>query len=123
MVDAAADTAALRRLNRRLKPHGLEVVDSGTRGRSLLAARAFIPGDCVLSSVPYASAPFPQLAPMRCGACFERPSAGSHLMRCGACKRASVCSTACQRLSWSAGHQRCVTGWYLVPTFSKMPKA
>ena len=99
------DTGALSRLNARLMPFGVEVaVDpSGIRGRCLIASKDFEPGDVVLASFPFAVAPLPELAPMRCGACFERSTS---LMRCGGCKRVFFCSKTCQKTAWTAGHKR-----------------
>lgn len=101
----ADDPAVLSRLNHRLRAFGVEVaVDpSGTRGRCLLASKDLKPGDVVLSSSPFAIAPLAQLAPTRCGACFER---SPNLMRCGGCKRVFFCTKSCQKTAWSAGHKR-----------------
>ena len=101
----ARDDSDLERLNRRLRPLGLEVTvdDIGGRGRCLRATRDFARGELALSSAAFASHLLSSHLTARCAGCFER---SARLQRCASCRRTAYCSRACQRRDWIAGHRR-----------------
>ena len=101
----ARDDSDLERLNRRLRPLGLEVTvdDIGGRGRCLRATRDFAQGELALSSTAFASHLLSSHLTARCAGCFER---SARLQRCASCRRTAYCSRACQRRDWIAGHRR-----------------
>lgn len=52
--------------------------------------------------------PIPILAirQLVCISCFKIPTAAAPLSKCGACKRVSYCSAACQKQNWSECHKK-----------------
>ncbi|KAK7752438.1 hypothetical protein SLS62_005591 [Diatrype stigma] len=82
-----------------------------TRGRGLLASRAFAPGDLIATfDDPLVVIPDSAQLPMTCSWCLSSPPPSPSAPRvtvhaCKGCQTAAYCSTACQRADWRGVHK------------------
>jgi hypothetical protein len=79
-----------------LARYGLVVQLSNSKGRCLIASRAFKQGAEVLAQEPYVAVLDGNSQHKRCDRCF---SLSSNLKRCSACKSVFYCCILCQVLS------------------------
>ncbi|KAL6909510.1 hypothetical protein ACP4OV_001791 [Aristida adscensionis] len=82
-------------LRRELAGRGLAVASVPGKGRGLVAARAFFPGEVIISQEPYVSTPNKISVGSSCDYCFT----STNLRKCSVCRVAWYCSSACQVLA------------------------
>ncbi|XP_020596663.1 histone-lysine N-methyltransferase ASHR1-like [Phalaenopsis equestris] len=79
-------------LERALSAVGLTVSTIPGKGRGLVAAKDFHPGDVIIQQEPYASSPSKSSTGSFCDGCF----ASANLRKCSGCRIAWYCGSACQ---------------------------
>ncbi|KAH9572654.1 hypothetical protein CY35_02G163000 [Sphagnum magellanicum] len=87
-----------------LARYGLVVQLSNSKGRCLIASRAFKQGAEVLAQEPYVAVLDGNSQHKRCDRCF---SLSSNLKRCSACKSVFYCCILCQKKEWLLHKYEC----------------
>nr|CAB3499011.1 unnamed protein product [Digitaria exilis] len=90
-------------LQRELAGRGLAVVSIPGKGRGLVAARTFFPGEVIISQEPYVSTPNKILVGSSCDHCF----ASNNLKKCSVCRVTWYCSSDCQKKEWKQHQLEC----------------
>ncbi|TYJ45853.1 hypothetical protein E1A91_A02G084200v1 [Gossypium mustelinum] len=93
----------MEELQASLQPRGLTLSTFHDKGRSLLAARDFYPGEVIISQEPYVCVPNNSLSESRCDGCFSK----SNLKKCSACHVVWYCGSSCQKLEWKLHRLEC----------------
>ncbi|KHG02872.1 Histone-lysine N-methyltransferase ASHR1 -like protein [Gossypium arboreum] len=93
----------MEELQASLQPRGLTLSTFHDKGRSLLAARDFYPGEVIISQEPYVCVPNNSLTESRCDGCFSK----SNLKKCSACHVVWYCGSSCQKLEWKLHRLEC----------------
>lgn len=93
----------MEELQASLQPRGLTLSTFHDKGRSLLAARDFYPGEVIISQEPYLCVPNNSLTESRCDGCFSK----SNLKKCSACHVVWYCGSSCQKLEWKLHRLEC----------------
>ncbi|MBA0555812.1 hypothetical protein Golob_025967 [Gossypium lobatum] len=93
----------MEELQASLQPRGLTLSTFPDKGRSLLAARDFYPGEVIISQEPYVCVPNNSLTESRCDGCFSK----SNLKKCSACHVVWYCGSSCQKLEWKLHRLEC----------------
>ncbi|KAJ1293970.1 hypothetical protein BS78_01G111000 [Paspalum vaginatum] len=86
-----------------LARRGLSVASVPGKGRGLVAARTFFPGEVILSQEPYASTPNKILVGSSCDHCF----ASGNLRKCSMCRVTWYCGSDCQKEEWKLHQLEC----------------
>ncbi|WVZ60218.1 hypothetical protein U9M48_010269 [Paspalum notatum var. saurae] len=86
-----------------LARRGLSVASVPGKGRGLVAARTFFPGEDILSQEPYASTPNRILVASSCDHCF----ASGNLKKCSMCRVTWYCGSDCQKEEWKLHQLEC----------------
>ncbi|KAL3729635.1 hypothetical protein ACJRO7_026722 [Eucalyptus globulus] len=86
-----------------LRDRCLTVASLPEKGRSLLAATDFHPGQVILSQEPYVFAP--NAAEPRCDGCF---ATSARLRKCSACQAVWYCGSSCQKSEWKMHRLECM---------------
>lgn len=89
-----------------------------SKGRHLIAQKAFKVGEVVISQEPYAAVLFNEHIQHFCNWCFKP---GSHLSRCSKSKFARYCSRQHQLLDWKSGYK--LESDFLVGCHPRVPPA
>uniref|UniRef100_A0A0A9FR37 MYND-type domain-containing protein n=1 Tax=Arundo donax TaxID=35708 RepID=A0A0A9FR37_ARUDO len=92
-----------KQVQHELAGRGLAVASIPGKGRGLVAARSFFPGEVIISQEPYASTPNKISAGSSCDHCFS----SSSLKKCSVCRVAWYCSSACQKKEWKLHQLEC----------------
>ncbi|CAM8939444.1 unnamed protein product [Rhodiola kirilowii] len=90
-------------LQKALSDCGLLVSALPEKGRCLLTARDFSPGEVVINQEPYVCVPNDSKGHSRCDSCFST----SNLKRCTGCHLVWYCGSACQKSEWSFHRVEC----------------
>ncbi|PKA53505.1 Histone-lysine N-methyltransferase ASHR1 [Apostasia shenzhenica] len=90
-------------LERALSARGLTVSWIPGKGRGLIAARDFSPGNVIISQEPFASSPSKFSSGSSCDRCFT----SSNLRKCSGCRIVWYCGTGCQKLEWKLHRLEC----------------
>ncbi|KAL6637067.1 hypothetical protein ACP70R_024639 [Stipagrostis hirtigluma subsp. patula] len=90
-------------LQRELAGRGLAVASIPGKGRGLVAARTFFPGEVIISQEPYVSTPNKISVGSSCDHCF----ASVNLRKCSVCRVAWYCGSACQKEEWKLHQLEC----------------
>ncbi|XP_059453924.1 histone-lysine N-methyltransferase ASHR1 isoform X1 [Corylus avellana] len=86
-----------------LNEQGLTVSTVPEKGRCLLTARDFYPGEVIISQEPYVCVPNKSSVDSRCDGCFT----SSNLKKCSACHVVWYCGSTCQKLEWKLHRLEC----------------
>uniref|UniRef100_R7WG81 Uncharacterized protein n=1 Tax=Aegilops tauschii TaxID=37682 RepID=R7WG81_AEGTA len=90
-------------LQRELAGRGLAVASVPGKGRGLVAARSFFPGEVIICQEPYASTPNRISVGSSCDHCF----ASGNLRKCSVCRVAWYCGSVCQKEEWKLHQLEC----------------
>ncbi|XP_057795841.1 histone-lysine N-methyltransferase ASHR1 isoform X2 [Salvia miltiorrhiza] len=95
----------MEELQKALNGKSLSISTLPEKGRCLLAARDFSPGEVILSENPYVSVPNKNKeSPLcKCEWCFS----STNLKKCSACHVVWYCSSKCQRSDWKLHSEEC----------------
>ncbi|PKU70842.1 Histone-lysine N-methyltransferase ASHR1 [Dendrobium catenatum] len=88
---------------RALNAEGLTVSTIHGKGRGLVAAKDFLPGDVIICQEPYASSPSKSSTGSSCDGCFST----TNLRKCSGCRIAWYCGSACQKSEWKLHQLEC----------------
>lgn len=91
----------MEELQSALSSRGLMVSSIPGKGRALVAAKDFAPGDVIIYQEPYASCP--SKFGSSCDGCFV----SSNLRKCSACRVAWYCGNKCQKSEWKLHQLEC----------------
>ncbi|KAF8757501.1 hypothetical protein HU200_010831 [Digitaria exilis] len=90
-------------LQRELAGRGLAVASIPGKGRGLVAARTFFPGEVIICQEPYVSTPNKILVGSSCDHCFV----SNNLRKCSVCRVTWYCSSDCQKKEWKQHQLEC----------------
>ncbi|KAK8549101.1 hypothetical protein V6N13_054146 [Hibiscus sabdariffa] len=93
----------MEELQASLQARALSLSTFPDKGRSLVAAKDFFPGEVIISQEPYVCVPNNSLTESRCDGCFST----SNLKKCSACHVVWYCGSACQKLEWKLHRLEC----------------
>ncbi|KAE8714349.1 Histone-lysine N-methyltransferase ASHR1 [Hibiscus syriacus] len=93
----------MEELQTALQAHGLSLSSFPDKGRSLVAAKDFYPGEVIISQEPYVCVPNNSLTELRCDGCFSK----SNLKKCAGCHVVWYCGSLCQKLEWKLHRLEC----------------
>lgn len=82
---------------------GITIAYNASKGRHIVATKAFAPGQLVLEQEPYAAVLYDEHVPGRCDHCFEVCETP---LRCGRSRLARYCSREHQRIAWNQGYKQ-----------------
>lgn len=93
----------MEELQRALGERGLSVSSLPEKGRCLIAAKDFSPGEVIISQEPYVSVPSNTSRSSKCEVCFG----SDNVKKCSACHVVSYCGSACQKADWKLHRVEC----------------
>ncbi|XWS25196.1 hypothetical protein CRYUN_Cryun27aG0049100 [Craigia yunnanensis] len=94
----------MEELQTSLQARGLTLSSLPDKGRSLITAKDFYPGEVIISQEPYVCVPNNSLTESRCDGCFRK----SNLKKCSACQVVWYCGSRCQKLEWKLHRLECL---------------